>query len=202
MGLPVGFLEIRERAMYGQPWYGIRVRSNFESTTAMVLEGKGFHPFLPLRQVRRRRCDRYKTISIPLFPGYVFCRLDVQRRLPVLTSPGVVSIIGRGKTPEPIPNGEIDAIQTVLNSGLAAEPWPLVRQGQRVRLQEGPLAGLEGHGNPDQEFLPVDRLREPAAARGFGGSRARLGPQRRLTAETRSHSLKKYSGLPAMLVRH
>jgi transcription antitermination factor NusG len=80
----------------------------------------------------------------PLFPGYVFCRFDPIHRLPILTTPGVVSIVGVGKEPAPISDSEVEAIQVVLRSGCAAGPCPFLREGQRVRVNRGSLEGLEG----------------------------------------------------------
>ena len=126
------------------PWYAIRVRSNFEHTATFGLQGKGYEAFLPVYHVRRRWSDRVKELDLPLFPGYVFCRFDVLSRLPILTTPGVIGVVGLGKTPEPVPQHEIDSIQAILRSGLGAQPWPFLAEGARVRLDQGPLAGVEG----------------------------------------------------------
>jgi transcription antitermination factor NusG len=68
-----------------------------------------------------------------------------ESRLPLLTTPGVLGLVGVGKTPLPIDDTEIAAIQATIESGLFAEPCPFMSFGQRVRLEEGPLAGLEGY---------------------------------------------------------
>jgi len=80
----------------------------------------------------------------PLFPGYVFCRLDLLKRLPVLVTPGVISIVGAGKTPLPIDDAEISAVQTAVKSGLSSEPCQFLQIGQKVTINSGPLCGLEG----------------------------------------------------------
>jgi transcription antitermination factor NusG len=126
------------------PWYGLRVRSNHEQIASTVLRSKGYTPFLPSYKVRKRWTDRIKETESPLFPGYVFCRLDASDRLPVLMSTGVVGIVGIGKVPEPIAEEEIAAIQAVLDSGLPALPWPYVHPGDRVRVECGPLRGVQG----------------------------------------------------------
>jgi transcription antitermination factor NusG len=126
------------------PWYGLRVRSRHEQVAATVLRGKGYEPFLPSYKVQRRWTDRIKDTELPLFPGYVFCRMDVANRLPVLTSTGVVGIVGIGKIPEPIDEGEIAAIWAVMRSGLPALPWPFVHAGDSVRVEFGPLRGVQG----------------------------------------------------------
>ena len=126
------------------PWYGLRVRSKHEQIASTVLRFKGYDPFLPAYQMKRRWTDRIKETKLPLFPGYVFCRLDSANRLPVLTATGVVGIVGIGKTPQPIEEREIEAIRMVINSGLAARPWPFIHQGDKVRVERGPLTGAEG----------------------------------------------------------
>ena len=126
------------------PWFALRVRSRYENTVATFLGGKGYEWFLPLYKSRRAWSDRIKEIQLPLFPGYVFCRFDLQRRLPILTTPGVVSVVGIGRCPVPIDDAEIAAIQTSVRSGLSSRPWPFLEIGQRVRVEYGPLCGLEG----------------------------------------------------------
>src|SRR5581483_12032662 len=126
------------------PWYGVQTRSNCEKVAATVLDSKGYEHYLPVYRSKRRWSDRVVETDKPLFPGYVFCRFDAQQRLPVLTTPGVVSVIGFGREPAPIADSEIQAIQAVLSSGLAAEPHRFLHQGQRIRINRGSLEGLEG----------------------------------------------------------
>ena len=125
-------------------WFGLRVRSRWEQLTAVALEGKGYQPFVPLYKVARQWSDRVKQVEQPLFPGYVFCRFDPERRLPVLTTPGVVNVVGIGRIPAPIDEAEIQAIAAVIQAGLPAQPWPFTREGDRVEIRRGPLCGLEG----------------------------------------------------------
>lgn len=126
------------------PWFALRVKSRSEKIVSTIARNKGFEEFLPLYQSRRRWSDRFKSVEVPLFPGYVFCRLNPEFRLPLLTIPGVLSFVGIGKVPVPIDDAEIAAIQTAVGSGLLAEPYPFLEVGQRVRIAEGPLAGVEG----------------------------------------------------------
>ncbi len=125
-------------------WFALRVKSRCEKVVATIARNKGFEEFLPLYESRRRWSDRLKAIELPLFPGYIFCRLDPEHRLPLLTIPGVLHFVGFGKIPAPIEDTEVAAIQTAVRSGLSTEPWPFLEVGQRVRLEDGPLAGLEG----------------------------------------------------------
>jgi transcription antitermination factor NusG len=104
----------------------------------------GYHSFVPLYRVRRLWTDRIKDVELPLFPGYVFCRLDATNRLPVRTAPGVVGIVGTGRVPAPIEENEIEAIHAIIAARLAARPWSEVGTGDRVKIAYGPLRGIEG----------------------------------------------------------
>jgi transcription antitermination factor NusG len=138
-------VEMQKRtADSGHPWFALRVRSRYEKLVATMAREKGFEEFTPFYRSRRRWSDRFKHIDLPLFPGYLFCRVDPENRLPLLVIPGVLHFVGIGKVPAPIDSAEIAAIRSAVQSGLSAEPWPFLQVGQRVRLEAGPLAGLEG----------------------------------------------------------
>ncbi len=126
------------------PWFAVRVRSNYERITAIHLRERGYEEFAPCYQTERRWSDRRKRLDQFLFPGYVFCRFDVEHRLPVLTAPGVVSLVGFGKTPSAIPEQEIQHIRSMTRSGLLVTPWPFLQVGQHVVIEHGPLEGVEG----------------------------------------------------------
>src|SRR5712692_9825660 len=93
------------------PWFAVRVRSNHERTAAFHLRERGYEEFSPSYKIERRWSDRTKIIEKFLFPGYVFSRLDPHNRLPVLTAPGVIGVVGSGNTPCPIPDHEIENIR-------------------------------------------------------------------------------------------
>jgi transcription antitermination factor NusG len=126
------------------PWFGLRTRSNHEKLAATALSGKGYEHYLPTYKTQKRWSDRVVESDRPLFPGYVFCRFDPKLRLPILTTPGVVSVIGFGNDPAPIDDQEIEAVRKVLRSGLATEPCPFLREGQRIRVKCGSMEGVEG----------------------------------------------------------
>ena len=125
-------------------WFALRVKSNRETIVADGVRNKGLEEFLPMYKSCHRWSDRLKSVQVPLFPGYIFCRIDPNLRLPVLTVPGALHFVGIGKVPVPIDSFEIAAIQNAVRSGLPAEPWAYLNVGQLVRLDDGPLAGLEG----------------------------------------------------------
>jgi len=99
-------------------WYALRVRSRHENTVASHLRARGYESFLPLYKSRRRWSDRFKEIELPLFAGYVFCQFNLLDRLPILTVPGVVHVVGVGRTPVAIDETEIASIQAAVKSGL------------------------------------------------------------------------------------
>jgi len=125
-------------------WFAVRVRSNFERIAAAHLRERGYEEFAPSHRTERQWSDRKKEIDQFLFPGYVFCRFDPQNRLPVLTAPGVVDVVGWGKVPAPIPDEEIERVRKLVQSGLLLSPWPYLELGQVVLIERGPLAGTEG----------------------------------------------------------
>jgi transcription antitermination factor NusG len=129
---------------FNHQWFALRVRSNFEKPAAVALRGRGYEEFLPLYRAVRVWPTRIREVEVPLFPGYVFCRFNAADRLPILTTPGVVHIVGVGKTPAPIDNDELAAVRRILDSRLLAEPWPFVNVGERVLVAHGSLNGLEG----------------------------------------------------------
>jgi transcription antitermination factor NusG len=131
-------------AITRNPWFALHVRTRFEGSVTAHLQGKGYELFLPMYVSKRRWSDRTKEIEQPLFPGYVFCRFDPLMRLPILVTPGVIGVVGMGKTPIPIEDEEIAGIQAVVNSGLPSQPCPYLQIGERVQIESGPLNGLTG----------------------------------------------------------
>jgi transcription antitermination factor NusG len=125
-------------------WYALYVRARFERAAERCLKGKGYQAFSPFYQTIRKRSGRNKVLDLPLFPGYVFCSFNARKRLPILTTPGVVNIVGAGNIPEPVDLSEIRSVQTIAESGQPVQPWPFLPEGQKIRIEAGPLSGTEG----------------------------------------------------------
>jgi transcription antitermination factor NusG len=126
------------------PWYALQVRPRFEKMVASTLLNKGYEGFLPLYRQRSKWSDRIKEVELPLFPGYLFCRFNINNRLPILVTPGVMHVIGIGKAPHPVDDAEIEALKSIVISGLQTEPRSYLNIGEKVRIEIGPLAGVEG----------------------------------------------------------
>lgn len=133
----MNFLEVPQ-------WYAIHTRSRHEQKVKEQLEKKNIIQFLPMIARLRYWKDRKKLVNFPLFPGYIFGYFPLKDRLKILTTVGVVKIIGFGEGPVPIPEKQISAIQLMVSSGLKYDPVPYFKEGQCVRVRRGPLAGVEG----------------------------------------------------------
>ena len=125
-------------------WWALYTRHQHEKTVADMLAAKGFEVFLPLYESMRRWKDRQKMLSLPLFPCYVFVRGGLNRRLQVVTTPGVHMVLSHGERVALIPETEIDAIRKTLEGPFRVEPHPFLKCGERVRVIRGTLEGVEG----------------------------------------------------------
>jgi transcription antitermination factor NusG len=105
---------------------------------------QGIEPLLPTVKRLSQWKDRKKEIEVPLFSGYCFVRFNAEQKLPVLKTIGVVDIVGGGQRPEPIPDEEISAIQTLMSSVLPYDPHPYLQEGMKVEVVRGPLQGVQG----------------------------------------------------------
>ena len=139
-------------------WYAIQTRARHEKKVVKQLQEKGATTFLPLVTQTHRWSDRYKVIELPLFPCYAFARLapSVEMRLPALQTPGLLSIVGAHGVGAPIPDKEIEDIQTLLVQNVSSSLYPFIKVGQRVRIRGGCLDGVEGilvTENSDRSFV-------------------------------------------------
>ncbi|MBZ5601264.1 MAG: hypothetical protein LAO79_03060 [Acidobacteriia bacterium] len=118
------------------------MRSRHEKSVKSQLDAKDKEAFLPLYSARHKWADRSQTVSLPLFPGYVFCRFTPADRSAVMTTSGIIDVVRIGTDPAPLPEHEIDAIRRVVNSPLLTEPYAGLARGQEVVVVGGPLAGI------------------------------------------------------------
>lgn len=125
-------------------WLAACVRSRHEKKVAQQLESNALQCFLPLYESVHRWKDRKATVSLPLFPGYVFARIAPAERLRILTTPGVVKLVTFQGQPAAIPEAEIDSLRTLCASEMRVEPHPYLKVGRRVRIKNGPFTGTEG----------------------------------------------------------
>ena len=125
-------------------WFAVRTSPRWEVRVSSELSLRGFETYLPLSHEKHKWSDRTKVIDVPLFPGYLFTRFVMEDRLRILQAPGVKQIVGIGETPAPISESEIDNLRTLVDASPVLVPWPYLQAGQRVRVDRGPLAGVQG----------------------------------------------------------
>jgi len=127
-------------------WFAVWTRSRQEKAAASMLETLGVPHFLPLKSEVRQWSDRKQTVTVPLFSGYLFVRMNAARGsgLQVLKTPGIVGFVGNNTGPLPIPDHQIENIRTVLDRQVECSVHPLLAEGQRVRVLRGALAGVQG----------------------------------------------------------
>jgi len=150
-----------ERESITQRWRVLWTRSNCEQLVYDQLAVKGFDLFLPTAETWSRRRGIRVRGRVPLFRGYLFLRhaVDKQEYLEICKARGLVRVLGeRWDQLETVPDSEIGAIQKLVRSDLPIFPYPYFREGQRVRITQGPLADMEGilvRGNPNKGLLVV-----------------------------------------------
>jgi len=129
---------------YESRWYAAYTSPRHEKKIADQLEKSEVECFVPMYVSVRRWKDRRKQLKLPLFPGYVFVKILLQDRLRVLRTPGVLQFVSFSGRPAVIPDREIDTLARGLAKGQCAQPHPYLKAGHRVRVNSGPLSGVEG----------------------------------------------------------
>jgi transcriptional antiterminator NusG len=127
------------------PWYALYCRSSADRIVVDKLTAAGIEAFHP-HAVERSR-DGKREVERKFMPGYVFANFDLLTGTrAVIEIPQVVSILGWGRRPMPIPDFEIAAVRQIVQTPNVevASDCPYVAAGDRVRVQRGPLRGLEG----------------------------------------------------------
>jgi transcription antitermination factor NusG len=126
-------------------WFAIQVRPNAECAALAGLRSKGYETYLPTYYCARQWSDRVKKLRLPLFTGYVFCKFSSAATAPIVTTLGVVRVLGVGGTPIPVDDSEIASLQTIeAATGVRSYPWPQLEVGDQVCIGVGPLRGLVG----------------------------------------------------------
>jgi transcriptional antiterminator NusG len=128
-------------------WYALYTHSHCEQLVADQLAAQGFHTFLPKLETWSQRTGRQRLISLPMFPSYLFLHhaIDLTSYMEVCKARGLVRILGeRWDRLGIIPEAEIEAIQKVAVARFPMLPYPYLKEGRRVRITHGPLAGAEG----------------------------------------------------------
>ena len=167
------------------PWYALSVKHQHEQPVRAALEYKGFEALVPTYRARKHWSDRTKELNLPLFAGYVFCRFSLDQRITILDTPSVSRLVGFGGSPMPVAAEEIAALQKAMSAGAPMRPWPQMQPGDRVRVERGPLRGIEGQLVKDdggfQLLISVELLQRRVAVRVEADVVVPLGPTHTFT---------------------
>jgi transcriptional antiterminator NusG len=149
---------LREEAA-SPSWYALWTHSHCEQRVHDQLVQTGFRAFLPTIDVWSRRRGVRRLVRAPMFPGYLFLHhaMDKTAHVQVSKVKGLVQVLGeRWDRLTAIPDEEMQAIEQVATAQQRVLPFPYLKQGQRARITDGPLAGLEGilvQAKPQQGLL-------------------------------------------------
>lgn len=126
-------------------WYALYTRSRHEKIVKEELQKKQLETFLPLRKITRQWSDRKKIIEEPLFKSYLFVRIPLSEKLKVLNTVGVVQFVcNRGAEPVSVPEKELLTIKSFIESSIQIDPFPYLKEGEKVYIRSGPFRGAEG----------------------------------------------------------
>jgi transcription antitermination factor NusG len=125
-------------------WFALFTRSHHEKRVAKYLAEREIEHFLPLYQEQHQWSHYRKvTVDLPLFPNYIFVKISRQERTRTLEVPGAVSFVGQRNIPTPLPPLEIEPLRVGLRPG-SYQPHPYLQAGTKVRVDRGPMAGVQG----------------------------------------------------------
>lgn len=184
---------------YAGRWFALQTIAGRERVASAILQHKAYEVFFPMCQpdghgTDQRTAGRHRSVIRPLFPGYLFCRFNTAAKGLIVTTPGIVRIVGSGREPVPLDDAEIEGIQRIVHSGMRTARCNYLQTGQSVTIVDGPLRGLQGtfvreHAR-DQIVVRVHLLRRAVAVQvdarwieetrhdGWSDSPALLGPAR------------------------
>lgn len=130
----------------GKRWYVVHAQPRAESRAIVQLETQGYHVFCPRYRKTLRHARKKTSILAPLFPNYLFLRLDVSRDQwrAVNGTRGVVRLFMQGETPQPVPHGIVEALQARVSADGAMDLTPKFKIGQAVRISDGPFTDFVG----------------------------------------------------------
>ena len=148
-------------------WYAVYTKHQHEKSAADLLHRKGFETLLPLYRTTHQWKDRSKVVALPVFPCYLFVNANLERKLEVLTTPGVFFLVENGGRACEVPASDIEALRKITLSTHRFEPHPFLKSGDLVKICRGPLAGIEGmlirFKNQFRVVLSIDLLQKAVA---------------------------------------
>ena len=152
-------------------WYAVHTMARHEKRVAAQFEEKRVCTFLPLLHQIHRWSDRRSMVEVPMFSCYAFVRIaqTTEERLKVLRTPGVLGFVGSERQGTPIPDEQIESLQTAIRDKIPCAAHPFISVGQRVRIRGGSLDGTQGilvrQGSEQSVVVSVELLQRSVAIR-------------------------------------
>jgi transcription antitermination factor NusG len=129
---------------FSREWLAVHTWSCQEKRVARHLSVRNVEFFLPLyRRISHWKNGLRVPIESPLFPGYIFVKIERKERFRILELAGTHSIVGTPHEPTPLPSAEIEMLRERIHL-LGAEPHSYLNVGDRVNVRSGPLNGMSG----------------------------------------------------------
>jgi transcriptional antiterminator RfaH len=127
-------------------WFAVQTKPWREKLGASNIEMLGLESFFPQCQRNRKICGRVQKITEPLFPGYFFARFCPSVWLQIIRySHGILRVVSSGATPIPVDEDIVKEIRgREDDSGYVALSEPVLRTGDRVKIEFGPFEGMTG----------------------------------------------------------
>lgn len=125
-------------------WYVLYLKPRREKKVVRELNKRNCEAYLPLYKAIRKWSDRNKRVEVPLFPNYIFVKLNFSERFSLLAIPGVVRYLTTEGKPDVVNEAEIHLIQSIIhhNPELRNES---IEIGERVRVTNGPFRNTTGY---------------------------------------------------------
>jgi transcription termination/antitermination protein NusG len=153
-------------------WVAVQVRPRHELIVAQLLRYKGYEEFVPTYRSKRQWSDRCKELELPLFTGYIFCKLKSDLGISVMSTPGIIRIVGTKKEIAQIDDREIEALQSAVKGRFPVRPCQFLNSGDKIFIKDGAMAGVEGiivrHKTGNRLVLSVQLLQRSVEVEIYG----------------------------------
>ena len=149
-------------------WIAIRSKPRSEKIVSNELNKKGIESFLPLIKKRQQWSDRKKWVEFPLFPSYIFARIELKNSLYIMNTHGVSTIVKFGDKVITVDDKVVDSIKLALEGGYELHPMKYFTIGDQVEVIDGPMKGTKGIvdtrlKNENRLIIKIDALQQAVA---------------------------------------
>ena len=149
-------------------WIAIRSKPRSEKIVSNELNKKGIESFLPLIKKRQQWSDRKKWVEFPLFPSYIFARIELKNSLYIMNTHGVSTTVKFGDKVITVDDKVVNSIKLALEGGYELHPMKYFTIGDQVEVMHGPMKGARGivetkFKNDNRLIIKIDALQQAIA---------------------------------------